>query len=172
MFVKENLNRKKNKKKTKKTKTNDLFLFQWNIDLNDAHSEKLCFTQFSTRMAAWHLLTFFHMFTQSIKGLLIWRRAGPARRVSSPRWDDFSPTFMWNLLPQFNQNVCDVAGRRLLDQVVFTINGDVKPLCWTNVLLLFNEHLKNKTKLIKEKSILSFRGGPLARVHMEDFHLA
>ena len=30
--------------------------------------EKLCFTQFSTaRMAVWLLLTFFQMFTQSIK---------------------------------------------------------------------------------------------------------
>ena len=30
---------------------------------NDTHREKLCYTQFSTRMAAWLLL----MFTQSIK---------------------------------------------------------------------------------------------------------
>ena len=28
-------------------------------ELNDAHRERLCFTQFSTRMAAWLLLTFF-----------------------------------------------------------------------------------------------------------------
>ena len=36
----------------------------WSV--NDTFWEKLCFTQFSTRMAAWLLLTFF-MFTQSIK---------------------------------------------------------------------------------------------------------
>ena len=35
--------------------------------LNDTHKEKLYFTQFSTRMAAWLLLIFFHMFTQSVK---------------------------------------------------------------------------------------------------------
>ena len=31
-----------------------------------------------------------------------------------------------------------VAGKRLFDQVVFTINSDVKPPCRTNVLILFN----------------------------------
>ena len=36
-----------------------------NFSVNDTHREKLCFTQFITRMAAWLLL--FHMFTQSIK---------------------------------------------------------------------------------------------------------
>ena len=35
--------------------------------VNDTHRERLCFTQFSTRMTAWLLLTFFHVFTQSIK---------------------------------------------------------------------------------------------------------
>ena len=35
--------------------------------LNDTHKEKLCFIQFSTRMAGWLLLTFFIMFIQSIK---------------------------------------------------------------------------------------------------------
>ena len=31
--------------------------------------------------------------------------------------------------------------------------------------------MKNKTKLIKENCIPSCRAGPLARVHMENFHL-
>ena len=39
---------------------------------------------------------------------------------------------------QFNQKVCYVAGKRLFDQVVFTITNDVKPSCRTNVLILFN----------------------------------
>ena len=37
------------------------------------------------------------------KWLFIWRWAGPVWRASSPRWDDFYPKFMWNLLSQFNQ---------------------------------------------------------------------
>ena len=41
-----------------------------------------------------------------------------------------------------------------------------------NVPLLFKQHLKNKTKLIKENSIPPCWAGPLARVHMENFHLA
>ena len=71
------------------------------------------------------------------------------RQASSPCRDDFYPTFIWNLLSQFNQNaavfyvcyvchVCDVAKKGMLDQVVFTINSDVKPSCRTNVLILFN----------------------------------
>ena len=35
--------------------------------LNDTHKEKLSFTQFSTRIAAWLLLTFSIIFTQSVK---------------------------------------------------------------------------------------------------------
>ena len=35
--------------------------------INDTHMEKLCFTQFSSRMVAWLLLTFLHKFTQLIK---------------------------------------------------------------------------------------------------------
>ena len=31
--------------------------------LNDTHREKVCFTQFSTSMAAWLLLTFLHVYT-------------------------------------------------------------------------------------------------------------
>ena len=50
----------------------------------------------------------------------------------------FFPTFIWNLQSQFNQEVCYVAGKRLFDQVVFTITNDVKPSCRTNVLILFN----------------------------------
>ena len=52
--------------------------------------------------------------------------------------DGFYPTFIWNLLSQFNQKVCYVAMKRLFDQAVFTIDNDVKPLCRTNVLILFN----------------------------------
>ena len=74
----------------------------------------------------------------SFKGLFILKRAGPVRRAISPRWDDFYPTFLWNLLSLFNEKVCYVAGKRLFDQVVFTINSDVKLLCRTNVLILFN----------------------------------
>ena len=73
-----------------------------------------------------------------IKRLFIWKWAGPVRRAGSPRWDNFYLTFIWNLLSQFNQKVCSVAGKRLFDQVVFTINNDVKPSCRTNVLILFN----------------------------------
>ena len=32
--------------------------------------------------------------------------------------------------------------------------------------------MKNKTKLIKENSILPCRAGPLEHVHIENFHLA
>ena len=32
------------------------------------------------------------------KRLFIWRWAAPVRRAGSPRWDDFYPTFKWNLL--------------------------------------------------------------------------
>ena len=85
--------------------------------------------------------------SQKCKGLFIWRRPGPVRRAGSPRWDDFCPTFIWNLLSQFNQKVCYVAGKRLFDEVVFTITNDVKSSCRTNVLVLFNLQLKNKTKL-------------------------
>ena len=46
-------------------------------------------------------------------------------------------TFIWNLLSQFNQKVFYVAGKKI-DQVVFTINSDVKPSCITNVLILFD----------------------------------
>ena len=49
------------------------------------------------------------------KGLFIWRWAGPVRRASAPRWDDFYRMFIWNLLSQFNQKVCYVAGKRLFD---------------------------------------------------------
>ena len=51
---------------------------------------------------------------------------------------DFYPTFIWNLLYQFNQKVCYAAGKRLFDQVVFTINSDAKPSCRADVLILFN----------------------------------
>ena len=67
-----------------------------------------------------------------------WRWVGPVRRAGSPRWDDFHPTFICNLLPQFNQSVCYIAGKGLFDKVVFSINSDVKPSCRTNVLILFN----------------------------------
>ena len=53
-------------------------------------------------------------------GLFIRKWTGLVRRASSPRWDDFYSTFIWNLLSQFNQNVCYVARKRLFDQVVFT----------------------------------------------------
>ena len=98
------------------------------------------------------------------------RWGGPVGRAGTPKWHDFYPTFIWNLLSQFNQKVCYVDWR-LFDQVVFTINSDVKPSCRTNVLILFNYHLKNKTKLIKENSIQHCRAGSLARVHMDNFHL-
>ena len=40
----------------------------------------------------------------------------------------FYPTFIWNLLSQYNQKVCYVARQRLFDQVVFTITNGVKPI--------------------------------------------
>ena len=61
-------------------------------------------------------------------------RLGGGGGASSPRRDDFYPTFIWNLLSQFFY----VAGKRLFDQVVFKINSDVKPSCRPNVLILFN----------------------------------
>ena len=67
-----------------------------------------------------------------------WKWVGPVRRAGSPRWDDFHPTFICNLLPQFNQSVCYIAGKGLFDKVVFSINSDVKASCRTNVLILFN----------------------------------
>ena len=51
--------------------------------------------------------------------------------------------------------------KRLFGQVVFTINSDVKPLCRTNVLILF-----------KENSILPCQAGPLVHVHVDNLHLA
>ena len=51
------------------------------------------------------------------------------------------------------------------------MNSDRKPSCRTNVLILFNKNLKNKTKLIKENSIPPWLAGPLEHVHMENFHL-
>ena len=106
---------------------------------------------------------------RELKGLFIWTWAGPVRRASSPRWDDFYPKFIWNLLSQFNQKVCYVS---LFDQVVFIINSGRKPSCRINVLILFNWYLKNKTKLIKETFIPPCRTGPPPRVHKENFHLA
>ena len=54
------------------------------------------------------------------------RLACPARWTGSYGWDDFYPTFIWNLLSQFNQDVHHIAGKRLFDQVVFRINSDVR----------------------------------------------
>ena len=51
--------------------------------------------------------------------------------------------------------------KRLFGQVVFTINSDAKPLCRTNVLILF-----------KENSILPCQAGPLVHVHVDNLHLA
>ena len=62
--------------------------------------------------------------------------------------------------------------KKIFHQVVFTIKSDVKPWCRPNVLTLFNVHLKNKTKLIKENSVPPCWAGPLSRVHIENFHLA
>ena len=59
---------------------------------------------------------------------------------------------IWSLLSHFNQKVCSVAGKRLLDQIVFTINSDVKPLCRTNVFFLINIW---KIKLSQLKKIIS-----------------
>ena len=64
------------------------------------------------------------------KGLFTWTQAGPVRRARKSRWDDFYSTFIWNVLPHFNQKVY-VAGKTLFDQVVFTTNNDLKPLCRT-----------------------------------------
>ena len=69
-----------------------------------------------------YLLSFF-------KGLFIWMWTGPVRWASSPGWDDFYPTFIWNIPSQFNQQVHYVAAKRLFDQVVFTINVDIKTSC-------------------------------------------
>ena len=62
-----------------------------------------------------------HLIISETKGLFIWRWAGPVKQAGSPRWDDFYPTFTWNLLSQFNQKVCYITGKRLFDQVFFTI---------------------------------------------------
>ena len=73
-----------------------------------------------------------------LRGSSYWSELGPVRRAISPRWDDFYPTFIWNLLSLFSEKVCYAAGKRLFDQVAFTINSDVKLLCRTNVLIWFN----------------------------------
>ena len=39
------------------------------------------------------------------------------------------------------------------------------------MFVLFNSHLESKTKLIEENSTPPYRVGPLARVHMGNFHL-
>ena len=50
----------------------------------------------------------------------------------------------WNLHVHMESSIsvqskfCYVAGRRLFDQVVFTVNSDVKPSCRANVPILFN----------------------------------
>ena len=54
------------------------------------------------------------------KGLFIWRWTGPVKRTGLLRWDDIYPTFTWDLLSQFNQKVCYVAGKTLFDQIFFT----------------------------------------------------
>ena len=65
--------------------------------------------------------------------LFIFRWVGPVKRAGSPRWDDFYPTFTWNLLSQLNQKVCYVAGKKLFDQVVFTIRW--RKATWKHVTL-------------------------------------
>ena len=52
----------------------------------------------------------------------------------------------------------------LFDQIIFTINSDVKPSCRTNVLIWSNWHLKSKTKPIKENSIR-----PCRAAHLREF---
>ena len=97
-----------------------------------------------------------------------------ARLAGSLSWTDFYPPFIWNLLSHFNQKVCYVAvvitqlssGFKLLS--IFYNKNNVKPwetnyrkiwvqLCRTNVLILFNEHLKKK--LIKRQPL----GGVLSK---------
>ena len=113
----------------------------------------------------------------SMLGAVHLRWVGPARLAGSPRWTDFYPPFIWNLLSHFNQKACLSRRRKI---VLITIKNNVKPwetnyrkilvqLCRTNVLILFNEHLKKK--LIKENFILFYRAGPPVRVYMENFHL-
>ena len=95
-----------------------------------------------------------------IKGLFIWRRTGPVRRASSSEWDDFYPHVHMESSISVQSKSLLCRWKRLFDQVVFTINSDVKPSCRTNVLTL-----------CKENSVLPCRAGPLASFHMEDFHL-
>ena len=97
-----------------------------------------------------------------------------ARLDGLPRLGEmtFFPTFIWNLQSWFNQKVCHAAEKRLFDRVIFTIKSDVKPSCRANIPTLFDQHLKNKTKLIKENSIPPCRAGSLARICLENFHLA
>ena len=42
----------------------------------------------------------------SMLGAVHVRWVGPARLAGSPRWTDFYPPFIWNLLSHFNQKVC------------------------------------------------------------------
>ena len=39
-------------------------------------------------------------------GTVHMRWAGSASWAASPGWEDFYPTFVWNLLSHFNQKVC------------------------------------------------------------------
>ena len=52
-------------------------------------------------------------------GAVHMRWADSAGWTVSPKWDDFYPTFIQNLLPYFNQKVCYVAGKDCCDYAVF-----------------------------------------------------
>ena len=63
--------------------------------------------------------------------LFIWRRAGLIRRVSSSRWDNFYPTFIWNL-SSIKKFVISL--KKIVWSLAVGINSDVMPLCRTNAL--------------------------------------
>ena len=74
---------------------------------------------------------------------------------------------------QFNQKVCYVTGKRLIDQAFFTINIDVNHHIEQMFLYnLINIRKKKQLKKLKKTTVPSCRAGPLARVYMENFHRA
>ena len=87
----------------------------------------------------------------------------PVCRASLPRWDNFYPTFIWNLLSL----LCP------WKKIVWSSSFYNKQ--WRKAIMQnkcsYIIILKHKTKLIKENSIPPCRAGAVARVHMEKFHL-
>ena len=89
----------------------DSFLNNQNWAYLCINSLKFCTAGFHC-MPSWGLWKYIEtnprtlaLFAKFFKGLFIWMWTGPVRWASSPGWDDFYPTFIWNIPSQFNQQV-------------------------------------------------------------------